>query len=107
MDHGTFMLMRSELNEHCTDLLESKAEEYARDNFDRLNQFKRGAHLRNCHSVEALTGMMLKHETSIHDMAGLVGKGEHFDRKKWIEKIGDLRNYLDLLFTLLIDEGEI
>jgi len=107
MDHMTFMSEREDLHKHCTDTLEEKAGDYAKYTNDRLNQFKRAACLENKSSAEALCGMMVKHETSIHDMAAAITSGNHYDKKKWLEKIGDLRNYCDLLWGLLIDEGEI
>ena len=107
MDHQDFMAARSDFDIHCEAVLEAKKEEYSREGSDRLNQFKRAGCLKEQSSVEALAGMMVKHETSIHDMTKAITAGKHFDRKKWQEKLGDLRNYCDLLWALLIDEGEI
>ncbi len=108
MKQQEFMELREELNSHCTNLLGgAKLIEYASDEKDRLSQFKRIGAVKDCHPVQALCGMMVKHETSIHDMANALDKGKTFDRKSWVEKIGDLRNYCDLMYALLIELGEI
>lgn len=108
MNHEEFMEAREELNQHCTELLTNvKRKEYDPRDVDRLSQFKRAGALKSEHPAKSLTGMMVKHETSIHDMASAIDAGEYFGQSKWKEKIGDLRNYCDLLYALLIDEGEI
>ena len=106
MNLEDFNKIREGLDDHCTKVLNLKKGEYATDK-DRLTQFKKAGIVSDCHPVRALTGLMLKHETSIHDMANDVNKGNSFDHNKWIEKICDLRNYCDLLYALLIDTGEI
>jgi len=106
MNQTEFNEFREVLNEHCTKILGIKKEEYATDG-DRLRQFKIAGVLNDCHPVRALTGLMSKHETSIHDMSNAVNNGESYSADMWIEKIGDLRNYCDLLYALLIDKGEI
>jgi hypothetical protein len=47
--------------------------------------------------------MMVKHETSIHSMVKALDKGKDFTLEQWKEKIGDLRNYCDLLWATIID----
>jgi hypothetical protein len=106
MDLEKFNEIREELDDHCSKLLEVKKAEYATDK-DRLIQFKKSGALESCHPVRALTGKMAKHETSIHDMVNIVNSGQSFTASVWIEKIGDLRNYCDLLYALLYDTGEI
>ena len=107
MNHEEFMHTRDDLNDHCTKLLAMKQNEYASGNKDRLNQFKRAAALSNCSPEKALAGMMIKHETSIHDMIDDISRDQHHCTECWKEKLGDLRNYCDLLWALLNDTGEI
>lgn len=108
MTHEQFIKFRNALDSHCSSLLnDTKRKEYDYEDIDRLSQFKRAGALKSEHPVLSLCGMMVKHETSIHDMARAINSGEVFTKEKWMEKLGDLRNYCDLCFALLYDTGEI
>jgi hypothetical protein len=103
MDNQTFLDLREELEAHCLSLLDHKRIEYSGDSqaADRLSQFKKAATLLSCHPSYALCGMMLKHITSICDMTDDMSLDVIYDRDKWLEKIGDARNYLDLLWAIV------
>lgn len=83
-------------------LLNKKAEEYAKNNIDRLNQFYRSGASQNIPATQALFGMADKHVTSIADM---VKEPHSYSLKKWNEKLTDLRNYTVLLDALVRDIG--
>jgi hypothetical protein len=100
MNTATFTVYRNLLNKHCEDLLKVKEQEYADGTEDRLIQFKLAAALQQTTPIKALLGMMVKHETSIHSMGSV-----SFDM--WKEKLGDLRNYVDLLWALVHEAKEV
>lgn len=102
MDHGTFHEVAKEQIGKCLDTLIQKETEYS-DGTDRLDQFKNASRIQNCHPVETLAGMMIKHTTSIYKMVREVAKGDYHSPNRWEEKIGDHINYLLLLKALLID----
>lgn len=88
--------------EKCQSLLVGKAEEYATGK-DRLSQFKVAAALENTTCRQAVSGMMAKHTTTVHDWAS---KPEDFPLDAWDEKITDSINYLMLLKAVLVEEQE-
>jgi hypothetical protein len=103
MTNEEFLRLRNELNDHCEQLLGLKKLEYSENDADRLCQFTAAAGLLGVHPAKALCGMMVKHETSIHSMVKALDKGKDFTLEQWKEKIGDLRNYCDLLWATIID----
>lgn len=107
MTNEEFLRLRNELNDHCEQLLGLKKLEYSENDADRLCQFTAAAGLLGVHPAKALCGMMVKHETSIHSMVKALDKGKDFTLEQWKEKIGDLRNYCDLLWALLNDTEEV
>lgn len=82
------------------DVLVAKRDEYA--NVDVLANFKKSAHMRGVGIPQAITGMMVKHTTSIYDM---VESGKPFSVEVWDEKITDHINYLILLRAALVDNA--
>jgi hypothetical protein len=82
--------------------LGNKAAEYATE--DRLNNFKKAAHLKNSTYETALLGMMVKHTVSIYDMVERGEIGETFPGEMWDEKIIDHINYLILLKAIIIEK---
>lgn len=101
MTHDQFMKIRNELNDHCTKLLSTKAREYAPGGQDRLIQFSKAAAIIGCSAPQALGGMLAKHVTSVYDM---LNDTNSYNLEKWREKLGDIRNYCDLLWALLQEE---
>jgi hypothetical protein len=92
-------------HEMSLEMLSFKAKEYSKVG-DRLSNFKEAAGLRGTNSIDALVGMVVKHWTSISDMAK---NPLNYSLTKWDEKLRDDRNYTYLLKALLIDmirEGE-
>lgn len=83
--------------------LGAKAKEYAQG-LNRLHNFERGAEIRGCTPAQALMGMMLKHEVSVHDLVDFPVSSE-IDTDSYNalveEKVGDHINYLILLEALL------
>jgi hypothetical protein len=82
------------------DVLVAKRDEYA--NTDVLANFRKSAHMRGVGMPQALTGMMVKHTTSIYDM---VESGKPYSLEVWDEKITDHINYLILLRATLIENA--
>lgn len=85
---------------YCRELLVVKGKEYADDNEDRLQLFKRAANLQGMTPEQALAGMMCKHTISVYDLIA----NEQPYAPIWDEKITDSINYLLLLKCLLIEE---
>lgn len=79
-------------------VLNVKRDEYATT--DVLSNFRTSAAIRGCSMPEAVTGMMVKHTTSIYDM---VATGNPYPVEVWDEKITDHLNYLILLKACLIE----
>ncbi|HXQ38657.1 MAG TPA: hypothetical protein VN843_31945 [Anaerolineales bacterium] len=84
------------------DILLSKRDEYAKEQ-DVLINFKRSAHMRNCGMPQAISGMMVKHTTSIYDM---IESSKPYPIEVWDEKITDHICYLILLRASLIDNAQ-
>lgn len=85
----------------CTDILCSKAKEYATT--DRLHNFKMAAKLQDETPFQSLAGMMAKHTISVYDM--LRTDAEKHSLDLWNEKITDSINYLLLLAAMVRDES--
>lgn len=84
----------------------NKAAEYSRGN-DKLYNFYRAAEVDKITPVEALRGMMLKHDVSIKDMLDdLSCWDKHHPKELWEEKLTDKINYLILLWALLKEKYE-
>lgn len=77
-----------------------KSEEYSRGN-DKLYNFYRAAEVDKISPIEALRGMMLKHDVSIKDLLDDLQKDVHHTKELWHEKLTDKINYLILLWALL------
>jgi|WetSurMetagenome_2_1015567.scaffolds.fasta_scaffold251296_2 hypothetical protein len=88
-------------NKASIKLLIEKAKQYATKE-DRLSNFKSAAGIRRTNSVDALVGMVVKHWTSISDMAK---NPNNYTMSQWDEKLRDDRNYTYLLKGCLIDMG--
>ncbi len=97
MTNDEFTSLRENLNCHCEKVLFAKEKEYS-DGYDRLVQFKQTATFLGSTPMSALAGMMIKHESSIHQM---VREDKIISYDQWLEKIGDLRNYCDLLWAVV------
>lgn len=102
MDAERFNEVLEDQIRRITDILGSKAGEYANDK-DRLHNFKAAGALQQIPPKGALTSLMAKHTISIYDM---VESGKDFPMEKWDEKITDHINYLILLRALLIEEDD-
>lgn len=81
-------------------LLVSKGQEYSL-NDDRLEAFKKAAHLQGETVKQALCGMLAKHVVSIYDMSM---SDQTFSEARWAEKITDSINYLLLLKAAVREE---
>lgn len=89
--------------EKIKSVLKSKAGEYSKGN-DRLHNFKVAAMARGITPLQALDGMMLKHEVCYLDLVS----GRTKPTKEFIdEKIGDFINYLILAEGLLLEKVEL
>lgn len=83
----------------CSNVLFSKAKEYAKDD-DRLHNFKTAAALMNDTPIKALAGMMRKHTVSVYDMCE---SSQDYPIELWDEKITDHINYLLLLKAAVVE----
>lgn len=100
MDAQTFNHVLNHEIKRITDVLASKAGEYA-DDVDRLRNFKQAANLKGETPRQALAGMMAKHTVSIYD---LCMASDLASSDVWAEKITDHLNYLILLRALIQEE---
>jgi hypothetical protein len=89
--------------EECKKLLSAKKSEYS-EGKDRLDQFKKAAIITNTSPQQSLIGMMIKHITSICDMA--THEITDYRPDKWDEKIFDAINYL-LLLRGIVEEAMV
>jgi len=105
MTNDNFVKCRQELEEHCSATLFAKEKEYS-DGKDRLIQFKSVASFRNTSPMDALAGMMVKHESSLHQMCKNSNEQITYTYDQWMEKIGDLRNYCDLLWAVVYEQSK-
>lgn len=97
-----FNTIIEEQQKRCTDILVTKAKEYATE--DRLHNFKVAAELQMTTPINALVGMLAKHTVSIYDMCR---SGEYYPQEMWDEKITDHINYLLLLKALTVEDAEM
>lgn len=103
MKNEEFMNIVDASNIRGKNLLIKKAVEYGNTD-DRLSQFYRVSYIQEETPTQALTGMMMKHVTSVLDMAK---DPLAPSLKMWRSKIDDLRNYAVLLEALVIDLNNI
>jgi hypothetical protein len=106
MTNNEFMDMVRAFNAHCEKTLDRKEKEYAAGDGDRLVQFKTAAAMLGLSPIQALTGMMVKHTTSLYIMLR-ESPERHFPAEQWDEKIQDQVNYLHLLRALLKDLNDL
>lgn len=99
MQHDEFNKVFEETVEKSRSVLKSKSDEYSTE--DKLHNFKVSAETRGVSNRDALSGMMVKHTTSIYD---LLRAEACASLAMWDEKIIDHINYLILLRALVIEE---
>lgn len=99
MQHDEFDEVFEETVEKSRSVLKSKSDEYSTE--DKLHNFKVSAETRGVSNRDALSGMMVKHTTSIYD---LLRAEACASLAMWDEKIIDHINYLILLRALVIEE---
>lgn len=99
MQHDEFDRVFEETVEKSRSVLKSKSDEYSTE--DKLHNFKVSAETRGVSNRDALSGMMVKHTTSIYD---LLRAEACASLAMWDEKIIDHINYLILLRALVIEE---
>lgn len=92
-------IVQEQLSITC-ELLITKGKEYSPDG-DRLEVFKKAAHLQGETPKQALCGMLAKHVISVYDM---VMNDQDFSVDRWTEKITDSINYLLLLKAAVMEE---
>ena len=91
------------LLEYCEGLRVKKAQEYATAD-DRLHNFNVAAALSGITPEQALWGMAVKHVISLSDM---IQSEQYYRKEVWREKIGDMLNYLLLLWLLVVEQDDI
>jgi hypothetical protein len=82
-----------------------KSIEYA-TKADRLHNFKQAAHLCQNTPEMALWGMLIKHVVALNDMVNNTFMGHQHPMENWLERLDDVRNYLDLLEAVVREEAE-
>lgn len=102
MRNERFEKLVRERVEKIQKVLGVKSGDYARGG-DRLHNFKVAAQARGISPLQALDGMMLKHEVCFIDLV----TGATKPTKEFVdEKLGDFINYLILAEALLVEEIE-
>lgn len=69
---------------------------------DRFEFFKRMAKIEDTTPERALSHCVTKHITSFYDM---INSGDKFSEQLWMDKLGDIVNYMILLYGLLKDDN--
>lgn len=82
-------------------VLFTKEDEYSLTD-DRFQFFKHEARIDGTTPELALYYCVLKHLTSFQDM---IKSGEKYSKKLWFDKLGDITNYMILLYGLLADDN--
>ena len=100
MENQKFTDVVNEQVEICLNMLVSKNDHY-NPATDKLQSFKKAAHLGDETQAQALGGMMRKHTVSIYDM---INSGQKYSMEQWNEKITDHINYLLLLKSVVVEE---
>ena len=100
MENQKFTDVVNEQVEICLNMLISKNDHYNPAE-DKLQSFKKAAHLEGITQAQALRGMMAKHTVSIYDM---INSGQKYSMAQWDEKITDHINYLLLLKAVVVEE---
>lgn len=85
-----------------TDMLLNKNHHY-NPGQDKLASFKRAARMKGISTQDALSGMMIKHTTSVYDLCA-VPDVTSISIEVWNEKITDHINYLLLLRAVVQEE---
>lgn len=104
MNNEQFKDVVTEQFKQCFNTLAVKKQEYNQDTDDRLDQFKKIAAFRGKSPFDVLSGMMIKHTSSIYDCIDIVSAGGYVSPEMWEEKITDHIDYLLLLKALILDE---
>lgn len=86
-------------------VLGEKADEYARG--DRLSNFKKAGKLLDCTPETALFSIASKHIIALSDFCNDLEKGCCQPIERWVEKIGDIINYMILLEALVVERHQI
>ena len=107
MNVDRFYEVRAAFNEECERLLGSKGHAYTRGTVDKHSNFRRTGDAIGLTPAQVLYIFMHKHWDAVTtwlkdgaDPSGNVG-GESIRGR-----LADLRNYVDLLYTLSVEEGE-
>jgi hypothetical protein len=91
----------------CRAVLCRKADEYVTDQ-DRLSNFKAALTVIGCKTPEkALWAFVSKHIVALRDFIDRLEAGEEVPKEWWLEKTGDITNYMFLLEALLEDRKAV
>lgn len=88
----------------CQNGLIVKGKEYVR-NDDRLHNFRETARREGKTMLEALQGMVAKHDTSYYDMIADVKAGKAIDQKKIDDLFTDRINYNLLAEAIIVEHN--
>lgn len=90
---------QAELVNHCLNLLDSKKADYA--TADYFHTFRTAAELQEITPLQALGGMAAKHVASVFKLFNEHAEGREISREMWMEKLGDVINYLLIAWAWL------
>lgn len=102
MNQTDFNKLASETLQEAIAVLSKKGIEYAEENPDRLEAFKRAAALQDVTPTAALFGMLAKHTVSLAIMASNPKPAE-YPASQWKEKAIDSINYILLMLATVED----
>lgn len=94
---------QAELVNHCLDLLDAKKSDYA--TADYFHTFRTAAELQEITPLQALGGMAAKHVASVFKLFNEHAEGREISRAMWMEKLGDVINYLLIAWAWLETVG--
>jgi hypothetical protein len=90
---------QAELVNHCLNLLDAKKSDYA--TADYFHTFRTAAELQEITPLQALGGMAAKHVASVFKLFNEHAEGREISRDTWMEKRGDVINYLLIAWAWL------
>ena len=99
MTNKEFLKVVKELDQHCFEILDDREKVYTTE--DRLSNFKRVACMKGETPEEALWGMVAKQIIATQDA---IQEHKKVSLDKWREWLGDIINYMRLLYALKVEE---
>jgi hypothetical protein len=105
MTNDKFLKIVKDLHEYRLKILNDPKKKRNFGSDDRLVQFKRMSSLRKCTVKSAAVDLCTKQFTDIIDMAD-ESHPKYFDLEYMKELAADIKNYLDIMVAIAIEENE-